>query len=364
MLMNVNWTVAQRYFSKFPFSVFLAGLSIVYGLGVKVRSVAYSYGLIKRQELPGFVLSVGNITAGGTGKTPAVIMIAQWARNQGYSVCVLSRGYGGNYKGQVLEVSDGRRLKASWFDSGDEPYLIARKLDGVPVVVAKKRYLGGCYAREKFGTDFFVLDDGYQHLSLKRNLDLLLIDSDDAAASRHLIPWGRLREPVSAICRADIIVLSNFNYTVAMNPLPSFARARFSDSMIFQGSHIPTGVVLLGNRSKVAPEWLKGKDVGAFAGIGKPEGFKETLLRLGARVVFFRAFSDHHIYTQKDIQRLIDIAKKKNLQYLLTTEKDWVKIQDLVVDDFQIGYVAIRFDLMGRERDFFKIIEDSVQRLR
>lgn len=358
--MSINWMAAQRYFSRFPFSVFLAGLSVPYGLGVRMRSIAYDRGLIRQWELPGFVLSVGNITAGGTGKTPAVIMIAQWARDQGHSVCVLSRGYGGNYKGDVLEVSDGQKIKPSWAECGDEPYLMARKLHGIPVVVARKRYLGGNYAHERFGTNFFILDDGYQHLALKRDFNLLLIDSRDPFRSDHLLPWGKLREPISAVCRADVIILSNFDSAMTVDPLPNTVRARFNESKIFQGRHMPTEVVFSGEKGSIKPQWLKGKEVAAFAGIGKPEGLRETLSRLGAKVMFFYSFPDHHIYRQEEIQRLIEIAKKKNLKYLITTEKDWVKIKALIGDEFQIGYVGIRFDLLGRERDFFKIIKERV----
>jgi len=150
-----------------PWTCLLAAFSVLYSLGLKFRFLAYRYGFFKRKSLPGFVVSVGNLTVGGTGKTPATVMLAKWALNQGYQVAVLSRGHGGRYKSKVFEVSDGKNISDDPTETGDEPYLLAKNLPGVPVVLSKKRYLGGLFAREKFGTDFFILDDGFQHLELE-----------------------------------------------------------------------------------------------------------------------------------------------------------------------------------------------------
>ena len=142
----------------------LALLSFLYGLGVRLRVKAYRG--MKKRSLPGFVVSIGNLTVGGTGKTPSVCMLAEWALGEGYRVAVLTRGYGGRYKTKVLEVSDGNDIKVGPAEGGDEPYLLAKKLHGVPVIISKKRYLSGLLAYKKFGTDFFILDDGFQHLAL------------------------------------------------------------------------------------------------------------------------------------------------------------------------------------------------------
>ena len=158
-----------------------------------------------------FVISVGNITAGGTGKTPAVSMLAKWAFGEGHRVAILSKGYGGRYKHKVLEVSDGRHIYADAQVAGDEPLLLARGVSRSPVVISKKRYLAGMYAHKKFGSDFFILDDGFQHLELKRNLNLALIDASEPFGNAHLLPWGPLREPLSQLERADAFILTRFS---------------------------------------------------------------------------------------------------------------------------------------------------------
>ncbi|MBW2021912.1 MAG: tetraacyldisaccharide 4'-kinase [Deltaproteobacteria bacterium] len=361
--MEINWEKAQKNLSRFPFSAFMLTFSLLYGLGARARWVAYSRGILRQRKLPGFVLSVGNITVGGTGKTPMTIMLASWAKDQGFSVCVLSRGYGGSYKGDVLVVSDGEEIKASWEQCGDEPYLIASEISGVPVVVARKRFLGGRYAHEKFGSNLFILDDGFQHLALKRDIDLLLIDSLDPFGGGQLLPLGKLREPLSAIKRANLIVFSNFSSDLRTLTLLRAAKEKFPDRNIFEARHVPTEIILSGNKDRVRPEWINGKRVAAFAGIANSENFERTLSELGAKIGYFRRFSDHHVYSQDDIRSLIRAAKRGHIGYILTTQKDWVKMERFIQgEDLRFGYVRIRFDLLERERDFFETIKSLLSK--
>jgi len=194
-----DWSQIHQKETSGLLSVVLAFFSVLYGAGVKLRLRAYSGGLFKRKSLPGVVVSIGNLTVGGTGKTPAVIMLAKWALNEGFRVALLSRGYGGRYRKKVLEVSDGNSIKADPRDAGDEPYLLAKKLSGIPVVVSGKRYAAGIFAHEKFGCNFFILDDGFQHMELRRDLDLALIDAEKPFGNGHLLPRGPLREPVDQL---------------------------------------------------------------------------------------------------------------------------------------------------------------------
>ena len=186
----------------------LSVCSFFYGAGVRVRLRRYYSGALKVRRLPGFVVSVGNLTAGGTGKTPAVVMLAEWAAREGAKVAVLTRGYGGSHGREVLEVSDGKEVRLEPFLSGDEPCLLAKRLDGVPVIVANERYKAGLYAHGKFGSDFFILDDGYQHIRLARDMNIVLLDALNPFGNGHLLPWGPLREPLREIRRADACILT------------------------------------------------------------------------------------------------------------------------------------------------------------
>ncbi len=360
--MSDNWShdlrKIQRSLSKFPFSPFLALGSILYGLGVRVRVGMYKLGLLRQRQLPGFVLSVGNITVGGTGKTPMVIMLAQWAREQGHRVCVLSRGYGGAYKGDVVEVSDGERIKVSWQECGDEPYMIARRLKGVPVIVAKKRYLGGIYASERFGSNFFILDDGFQHLGLKRDFDLVLLDARSPFGNGHLLPRGILREPPSAVKRAHCMVFTRFRNSPDLDIQVENIQRNFPQTPSFKSSHTPERVMLGG--TYIAPDELRGKRIAAFAGTASPGSFKETLVSLGAELVFFKGFSDHHGYRQDEIQAIIDEARELRADLVLTTEKDWVKLHGISTEGVEVGYVGIRIELLNISKGFFRLIESSI----
>ncbi|RLB44266.1 MAG: tetraacyldisaccharide 4'-kinase [Deltaproteobacteria bacterium] len=360
--MSIDWARAHAYFSKFPFSLLLAGFSVVYGLCVKARSGAYHHGVLRRQQLPGFVLSVGNITVGGTGKTPAVIMLARWAKKLGYFPCVLSRGYGGKYREEVLEVSNGREIRSTWQKCGDEPYLLANKLLalGIPVIVSKKRYLGGRYAVEKFGSELFILDDGFQHLGIKRDFDLLLLDSRTPFGSGRLIPWGTLREPPRAVRRADAIILTRWKE----GSEGDVAIKRYSSGIpIFSAEHRAEKIVMPQEGGEMRPSALTGQRVAAFAGIANPDSFRATLEELGAKVCFFKSFGDHHLYTSQDLIELEKAGYEHGARYILTTEKDWVKLQGMGSKNKMFGYLAVKFEIIGARKRLFSLIERKLEQL-
>jgi tetraacyldisaccharide 4'-kinase len=315
---------------------------------------------LRKKTLPGFVVSVGNITVGGTGKTPAVSMLAGWARQEGYRTAVLSRGYGGSYQSDVLEVSDGVRVKATAQEAGDEPYLLAKKLQGTPVIVSKKRFAAGMYARERFGCDLFILDDGFQHVTLKRDLDLVLIDGNDGFGNGHLLPLGPLREPIAQLARADAYVITRCRNSSAGDPLLAFLKERFPGKPVFHGEHIPERVLFPSGDGAQSPLFLGGKRVLAFAGLARPRVLRETLTRLGADVVHFREFRDHHPFTYEDLQDLILAKEGMDAEYLITTEKDWVRMGHLVSGRPDVGYLQVRFRLKGGEGGFFEMIRKGL----
>ena len=354
-----SWSRIRQKDSLSPWLPLLAVFSVLYGVGVRLRLWAYSQGIFKTKTLPGLVVSIGNLTTGGTGKTPAAIMLARWALNEGYCVAVLSRGYGGRYKSKVLEVSDGKCIKADPRETGDEPYLLAQKLPGIPVVISRKRYLAGLIAHGKFGSDFFILDDGFQHLELKRDLDLVLLDATSPFGNGHVLPWGALREPIDQLARADGYIITRFSSRGGSGDnLPDLLKWKFPATHIFCADHLPDKVAFPYSDEVHGPGFLKGKRILAFAGIARPEVFKETLIELGSEVVYFRGFRDHHQFEKEEIQALIDMKEKLDVQYLLTTEKDWVRMASIAPVCAEMGYLCIKFDFVTNQNDFFKMIKN------
>ena len=363
-----DWSQIHQKRGLGVLSLPLALFSLLYGAGVRLRLRAFKRGIFKRSALPGFVVSIGNITTGGTGKTPAVAMLARWAQTEGRHVAVLSRGYGGRHRGEVFEVSDGNLINGGPSLSGDEPYLLACELSGVPVIVSKKRHRAGIFAYEKFGSDFFILDDGFQHLGLERDLNLALVDSDNPFGNGHLLPLGPLREPLSQLARADAFFLTRFSVSKDAGPNASFSgpatlallKEKFPSIPVFRADHLPDKVVFPLSGSLHEPRFLRKRRVVAFAGIGHPEHFEKTLVELGANVVRFVGFGDHHQFKYEEIQDLIRMKDRMGAEYLLTTEKDWMRIAPLAPSHTDIAYLRIKFSLLPGQDEFFNMIEKGL----
>lgn len=362
--MKVSGQDWPRIFKKSgftPLTVFLASISVLYGLGVRLRLWAYKVKFFKKKELPGFVLSVGNLTAGGTGKTPAAAILAGWALEMGHKVAILSRGYARKSNQKLLEVSDGKRIQVNPEDAGDEPYLLARTLPRVPVVLSKDRNKAGLFAKKKYGSDLFILDDGFQHIKLKRDFNVVLIDATLPFGNGHLLPWGPLREPLSSLERADAFILTRFREDGSGLKAIDVLRAKFPSCPVFRSEHVPDKVVFPGSSGIYDPEFLHGKNVIAFAGIAQPGFFKETLKSLGAEISCFKAFRDHYWYSRDEIELLVHEKKKYGADYILTTEKDMARISSLETRNFDIGYISIKFKFISGEEDFFKVIQDAIK---
>ena len=338
----------------------MAFFSFLYGIGIRFRLWAYRTGLFKGRSLPGFVLSIGNITCGGTGKTPATIMLAKWASDEGYRVAVLSRGHGGKYRTKVHEVSDGKDIKSNSLLSGDEPILLARELKGIPVILSKKRYLAGMYAHKKYGTDFFILVDGFQHLELKRDLDLVLIDARSPFGNCRILPAGPLREPVDQLQRADAFIITRAGIGDAAKRSGEILEKRFPSIPIFSADHQPVKLIFPHRNEYRSPDFLKDKRVLAFAGIAYPETFRETLINLGTAPVYFKGFRDHHRFKREEIEDLILKAEKVGADYILTTEKDWVKIAPFAIICPKMACLCIEFRFQAGNNCLFRMIKDEV----
>lgn len=336
----------------------LVALSHVYGYAVRIWIKIR--GKRGKKKLPGFVVSIGNLTVGGTGKTPAAAMIAEWALKAGYRPAVLSRGYGGKYCVKAFEVCDGEHLFCTPAEAGDEPYLLARKLQGVPVVLSKARYEAGLLAFERHGSNFFILDDGFQHLRLQRDLDLVLLDATSPFGNMRLLPAGPLREPVDHLQRADGFILTRAGRGTSLIMM-NYLKRKFGGKPVFQSEHVPERLVLPTLGHAHSPDFIRGKRVVAFAGIAKPDGFRETLLTLGAQVALFRAFRDHHRFAQSELQELVAERQKLGADLLVTTEKDYVRLGQLAPTENHLGYLTIRFQILSGADTFFDMIRGKAR---
>ncbi|MBW1946118.1 MAG: tetraacyldisaccharide 4'-kinase [Deltaproteobacteria bacterium] len=319
---SMDWSKIHASDRFTPVTPLLAVCSLLYSAGVRLYHLAWRFRT--RQALPGFTVSVGNLTVGGTGKTPATCLLAKWARDEGFEVAVLSRGYGGSHENNVLEVSDGDGIRAGPDEAGDEPYLMARRLKGVPVIVSRNRYDAGMLAHEKYGTNCFILDDGFQHIALERDLDLVLMDAARPLGNGFLLPRGPLREPEGYLKRAHAFVLTRCSGEGGAAEAEAMLGREFPGKPVFRSDHVPGKIIFPNRDNDEEPGFLQGKRVAAFAGIARPEVFQETLEGLGAEVVYFKGFKDHHFFTNSELKDLVTRKESSKADCLLTTEKDWV----------------------------------------
>ena len=288
---------------------------------------SYTWGVRRRRTLPCPVVSIGNLTLGGTGKTPLTMWVARWYQQQGWRVAVLSRGYGARPPTRLRVVSVGHGPLVDWQAAGDEPYLLASCLPGVPVVIGKDRYRTGRYAYEQFGVHVLILDDGFQHHALQRDLDIVLIDASNPFGSGALFPRGILREPLHALRRADALVLTRVEMAgETLSALCQQMRQGHMPQPMYRLTTRAEALHCTGTHSAVDLATLRQRRVVAFVGIGNPQAFVTTLTRLGAEVAALLVFPDHHPYTQEDWQTIVATASKQQATCLVTTEKDAVRL--------------------------------------
>lgn len=335
-------------------------MGVVYGRAMLMRRAAYNSGLIKSRKAPVPVISVGNLTLGGTGKTPLCEYIALVLKSSGMKPALVSRGYKGAMEGRVAVVSTGEELLLGPKDAGDEPVLLAKRLPGVPVLLGKDRLKAVREAVRRFGTNVAVLDDAYQHLAIARNLNVLALDAARPFAAGSCIPRGMLREPQSALRDADVIVFTRADRAdrERLETLKRKVGEMNPAAMLLTAVHEPESVTEPGGGATDTLLWLKTRKVLAFAGIGKPEGFFATLSNLGAAVTHTVEFEDHHEYSKADIDRLLNWAKLTNAEALVTTEKDAVKLERYLPLTLPLKVLTVRMKIEeGRDAFEQKILE-------
>jgi tetraacyldisaccharide 4'-kinase len=309
-------------------------LGLLYGTAMRARNALYKRGVLSSFSLGAPVVSVGNLTTGGTGKTPVVAWVAEALAREGLRVCILTRGYGRRDEGKRVVVSDGSRILAEASEGGDEPRLLAETLRGVAVaVVSDKDRVGAArWALEKLGSEAFVLDDGFQHLRVRRELDIVTLDATNPWGGARMLPQGRLREPPSSLRRADLIIITRSEQAAGIDALKRQAETLSGRRNVLI-SHTRTRAVRpLDNQTQAALSPPSAYRVAAFCALGNPESFFNHLSRSGFDLTFTRAFTDHHAYTRGDIERLVGEAKGHGAEALLTTAKDAVKLRSLEFD--------------------------------
>ncbi len=321
-------------------------VALFYGALVWWRNFFYQIGFFVTRRVPVPVVSIGNLTVGGTGKTPAVIFLARHLRLLGYRPGIVSRGYGRHTRGTVL-VSDGRKLQATVGAAGDEAFLLASRLPEVPVVVDEDRYRGASLLSAEHDVDVLLLDDGFQHRGLARNCDLLLMDAAAPARDYRMFPYGTLRERLSAVQRAVLVVWTRTEY---FSPDAALRQklAAYPAPQIDSRMEAATLLQAVGGGVDQTSAELAGRPILAFCGIGRPQSFYQKLLELGLEPQWVRYFPDHHAYTRADLEILADLAAPPET-VLITTEKDAVKLPGDFLAGHEVYSLKIEFTISGAD---------------
>ena len=355
--------------------VFL-GLSQIYALVVMLRLWLYRERYIHDHHLGVPVISIGNLTVGGTGKTPVVELFARTLRDKGRAVAILSRGYKSKRavpppllrrwaaRLNLVEkppeppprvVSDGKEVLLDSYMAGDEPWMLATNLPGVPVVVDKNRVKAGRHAIEQFQSDVLLLDDGMQYLKLKHRLDIVLIDRTAPFGNGFMLPRGTLREPAKHLKRASYIFITKSDETPNTKLIEEI-RQYNRDAEIVECRHRPMHFKNMGTGELMDITDLKGKYVGALSGIAVPESFEHGLRKLGAKVEATARFADHHRFTEREIKQFIDRCVRRDLEFIVTTEKDIVRFPKLPKFDIPIIFMRVEIEILRGQEVFDKLI--------
>lgn len=303
----------------------LRPVSYAYGTAVSLRTALFAHGLVRSRRLPVPVLSVGNVSAGGSGKTPFVEMLATRLRERGQRVVIISRGYRGGSKKPTI-ISDGRGLKCEPPVAADEAYLLARHLPSVAVLTGADRYRVGEVALAHVDPSVIILDDGFQYLRLYRDLDIVLVDAVNPLGYGRLLPSGLLREPPEAFGRADIVVITHADAGRDLESAIRVVQQYAPVAPIAMAVHRPVSLIDVRRGERLGLEHLAGQRLLAVSGIASPRRFEATLVQLGACVVAHCVFPDHYRYCPADLEIINNAARKAAASMIVTTEKDMVKL--------------------------------------
>jgi tetraacyldisaccharide 4'-kinase len=351
------------------------GLSYVYAGLIWLRVKCYRERYFHDHHLGVPVISIGNLTVGGTGKTPVAELLARALQKEGRKVAILSRGYKSKrqkrariwhkwlarVRGEKLPqnppriVSDGVNVLLDSHTAGDEPYMLAHNLPGVPVIVDKDRVKAGLWAVDHLGADILLLDDGLQYLRLKHRLDMVLVDRTSPWGNGYMLPRGTLREPPAHLMRASYIFLTKCDggdNTAITKELRRHNRV----AEIIECRHKSVHLENIHTRERIPVERLYGAHVGAVSGIAVPESFENGLRKLGAKVDVTRRFADHHRFNEKDISQFLERCERRDVEMIVTTEKDFVRFPKVENPDVPIYFLRVEIEIVSGKEAFNRMI--------
>jgi tetraacyldisaccharide 4'-kinase len=351
---------------------FLRLLSMLYAQIMRLRWWAFEKRLLRWHSVGCLVISVGNLTVGGTGKTPIVEQFARSLTRAGRKVAILSRGYKSVplplwrkwWNHLVLRrphdpprlVTDGTSLLLDSETAGDEPFMLACNLRNVVVIVDKNRIKTASYAIEKFGIDTILLDDGYQYLRLKERINILLVDRHQPFGNRHVLPRGTLREPKDHLKRGDLLFITKCDGT-DLGDLKKELRLHNKHAPMIECAHVPLHLQDLYTGETVPLDFLQGRNIGAISGIAVPESFESALKHLGATLIYSRHYADHHRFNQQEVLNAINRTRARGGHALITTEKDSVRFPRVDRRDLPVYFLRVEIHLQDPALSFDTIVQ-------
>lgn len=333
----------------------LSPLGWLYDRVADLRNTLYDRGVFETHDLGARTISIGNITTGGTGKTPLVAYVAEILAARGEKVCILTRGYGRENPGQRVLVSDGEQMLGDQRKAGDEPFELAQKLLGNAIVIADAdRVAAAEWAKRKFGITVFILDDAFQHRRVKRDVDIVCIDATNPFGGGEMLPAGRLREPLANLGRADVIVITRANLVKEIENLKFEISEHAPDARVFIAETRISRIVAL-EEFHAKPQRAQSEEISqkalAFCALGNPENFFEQLSQDGFEVAATETFRDHHVYTGQDVVRIEKLAQIRGCERLLTTAKDAVKLKGMA---FTLPCFVVEIEMVIDNADGFE----------
>jgi len=346
-------TDKERGFIAPAIKSFLFVLSIIYGFFLRVIIFLRRRRLYR---LGAKVISAGNITLGGTGKTVLVEYIARYLEEKGHRVAVLTRGYKKKVTKSPFGFAQGKpsHQVTKYEEVGDEAYMLAKKLPAIPVVVGADRVKTAKKAIQDYSVDTLILDDGFQQWHIRKDLEIVAIDAQNPFGNKRLIPRGILREPLGGLGRADIFMLTKTNFNSDTEALKVFLKSLNPAAGILESRHEPEGFFDFNHpQESIDLDALRGKSVVLFCGIGDPDSFAALISSLGINISAFRKFPDHYNYTMRDIDNLIKTAKEKNIDTIITTEKDMVRVFGLCSHSGALRFLFLRIKLKIKDEPEF-----------
>ena len=337
----------RRYWDNPDTPVVTAGLSALslgYRAALRVRDLAYRFKVLRTGRLPCAVVSVGNLTLGGSGKTPTVELVVRTLQELGAVPAVVSRGYGRVTRG-VHVVADREAVRADARTAGDEPLLLAERLPGIAVVVGESRHEAGRVAVERLGATALVLDDSFQHRTLAKDLEILVVQGREPWGNARVFPRGMLREPLAGLARAHAILVTNAPGPDSVEAVTATVRRFNPTAAVLAARYHHQDAVETQRGRRVPVAELAGRRLMAFAGLGSPQGFADTLDAAGIHRVAFAEFPDHHWFTPADLRELVQDARTAGAEGLITTEKDWMRLRDLPPAPLPLWVLPVRLVL-------------------